>query len=371
MISFDLYSQERYLSSINDNQLSDKGSFGLFSSRDKYINNILSSSLMQNQSNIILNNSNGNINSKFNNSYIYQNNQTSPRKNLTISLSKKNLEYEIKISALKEKLKMLKEDNKNTQNNINLAKLRINKLQSEEKASFRELEKTQKRILNIKTNRKNTFTNKNSSKKKLNLNLSSINNTSNYKYTNKKLNFSTKKKKSIINTEYNSGNKSQILLNIKNNLNNLDKYNSYHNNLKQKKTTFNLLSPKMKYFITKNGINRSYDMIQTDDANFINNEDNQIKTSIYKKRINTNKSDLRAMMKNNLIKKLKEDELNKKKIEKELKQIEKEQYDLCANFSLNFNSRSTESNSYNTNDKRVKMYEEYENDDNIVNYNYM
>ena len=130
MISFDLYSQERYLSSINDNQLSDKGSFGLFSSRDKNINNILSTSLMHNQSNILLNNSNGNITNKFNNSYIYQNNETSPRESLTLLVSKKNLEYEIKISVLKEKLKMLKEKNKKTQNNINLAKLRINKLQN-------------------------------------------------------------------------------------------------------------------------------------------------------------------------------------------------------------------------------------------------
>jgi hypothetical protein len=67
MISFDLYSQERYLSSINDNQLSDKGSFRFFSSRDKNmnnINNILSTSLIQNQSSIILINSNGNINTK-------------------------------------------------------------------------------------------------------------------------------------------------------------------------------------------------------------------------------------------------------------------------------------------------------------------
>ena len=89
MISFDLYSQERYLSSINDNQLSDKGSFGLFSSRDKNINNTLSTSLMHNQSNILLNNSNGNITNKFNNSYIYQNNETSPRESLTLLVSKK------------------------------------------------------------------------------------------------------------------------------------------------------------------------------------------------------------------------------------------------------------------------------------------
>ena len=148
MISFDLYSQERYLSSINDNQISDKGSFGLFSSRDKNINNILSSSIIQNQSNIILNNSNGSINNKFQNSYIYQNNQTSPKEYSTISISKQSLEYDIKIAELKEKLKMLKEENRLNQNNINLAKLRINKLQNEEKVSLRELENTQKKNIN-------------------------------------------------------------------------------------------------------------------------------------------------------------------------------------------------------------------------------
>ena len=127
----------------------------------------------------------------------------------------------------------------------------------------------------------------------------------------------------------------------------------------------------MKYFITKNGINNSYDMIQTDDSNYINNGHNQIKSTIFKKKMNNNKSNLRAQMKINLIKKLKEDELNKKKIEEEIKQIEKEQYALCANFSLNLNSGITESNTKDTSDKRMKMYEEYENDDNIENYNYM
>ena len=370
MISFDLYSQERYLSSINDNQLSDKGSFRFFSSRDKNINNILSTSLIQNQSSIILNNSNGNINNKSHKSNIYQNSQITPKEYSTISTSKKSLECDIKIAELKVKLKMIKEENKKNKNNINLTKLRINKLQNEEKESFRELEKTQQRILKIKTNRKNNFAQKNSSKKRSNLNLSSIKNTinNNYNYTNKKLNFTNKR---IINTECSSGNKSQILLKIKNNLNNLEKHSSYRINLKHKKNTFNLLSPKMKYFITKNGINNSYDMIQTDDSNYINNGHNQIKSTIFKKKMNNNKSNLRAQMKINLIKKLKEDELNKKKIEEELKQIEKEQYALCANFSLNLNSGITESNTKDTSDKRMKMYEEYENDDNIENYNYM
>ena len=91
-----------------------------------------------------------------------------------------------------------------------------------------------------------------------------------------------------------------------------------------------------------------------------------------KKKINNNKSDLRTQMKKNIIKKLEEDELKKRKIEEEIKQIEKEQYDLWLNFSLNINTRSTESNTNNTNDKKMKLYEnkefdeEYEDSDNII-----
>ena len=381
MISFDLYSQERYLNSLNENQLSDKRSFGIFSAREKNANNILSNSLLQNQSSIILNNSNGNINYKSNNSYINKNTPKSPSDELNISITKTNLEYDKRIILLKQKLQTLKEENKNSKNNVNLIKLRINKLQNEEKASIRELEKTKIRILNIKSNRENNFNKKNYSKKKIDLNLSSIKNNK-YEYNKKYLNYTIKNNKSILNTESVNGNKSQISLKIKNSLNNIEKHNSCKINLKRKKysqNNVNIISPKMKYFITKNGINNSYDMITTEDINKNNyngHYQNQKKSSIFKKKINNNKSDLRTQMKKNIIKKLEENELKKRKIEEEIKQIEKEQYDLWLNFSLNINSRSTESNTNNTNDKRMKLYEnkefdeEYEDSDNIVNYNY-
>ena len=156
MISFDLYSQERYLNSFNDNPLSsDKPSlYGIYSTRDKIpINNkLLSSSIIQNQSSLILNNSNGNINindinNKSLNSFLYQNSSTSPPVDFQI------FEYDLKIKELKEKLRVLKEQNKIKENNINFIKLKINKLQNEEKASLRELEQTQKRIIKIKSNR--------------------------------------------------------------------------------------------------------------------------------------------------------------------------------------------------------------------------
>ena len=118
-------------------------------------------------------------------------------------------------------------------------------------------------------------------------------------------------------------------------------------------------------------------MINIDEINNgSNNENLKINISMIKKKSNINKDYLRNNMKKNIIKQLKEDELKKRKIEEEIKQIEKEQYDLWLNFSLNINTRSTESNTNNTNDKKMKLYEnkefdeEYEDSDNIVNYNY-
>ena len=137
MISFDLYSQERYLNSLDDNPLSGKR---IFSSREKKPNNLLSSSIIQTQSGLILNNSNGNINNKSFNSYLYQQSPTIPSDNYfkELNSSKESLEYDIKITTLKQKLQMLKEENKITKNNINIIKLRINKLLNEEKIAKKE-----------------------------------------------------------------------------------------------------------------------------------------------------------------------------------------------------------------------------------------
>ena len=75
------------------------------------------------------------------------------------------------------------------------------------------------------------------------------------------------------------------------------------------------------------------------------------------------------------MKKLVEDEEIKRKIEEELKLIEKEENELWNNFTENMYSVSTESktNTNNTNDKKIKLYMNKENDeeyekDNIVNY---
>ena len=142
MNSFDLYSQERILNSFNDNIISgDNLIFSeIKSTREKNPNNIISSPIIQAQNILKLNNSNDNIKNNSLNSFLYKSIQNSPSENYS------NIEYDNKINELKEKLRALKEHNKISINNINLMKLRINKLQSEEKASIRELENTQQRM---------------------------------------------------------------------------------------------------------------------------------------------------------------------------------------------------------------------------------
>jgi hypothetical protein len=89
-----------------------------------------------------------------------------------------------------------------------------------------------------------------------------------------------------------------------------------------------------------------------------------------------NKKKLKNQIKQNLINKLKKHEKEKKKIEDEIKKIEKEQYNLWINFTENMNSGNTTSNSNNNkfNNNKIKklgLFNENEDDDNIVNYNYI
>ena len=78
-------------------------------------------------------------------------NEVSP---IEADFSKKNLEYDIQISALKKKLSAIKEQRKKSEIQVNMAKLRIKKLLNEEKISIKELEKTKNNIQKIKNNRK-------------------------------------------------------------------------------------------------------------------------------------------------------------------------------------------------------------------------
>jgi len=370
MISFNLYSRERYLNSPNDIiPLKDIQKLGLFSTRELRSNNLLSSSIKYDKNSLILNNSDGNINidNHTSNGYDYHVMSTSPPDNL--KKSKINIEYDNKILLLKKKLQTLKEQNKERSNNINMMKLRIIKLKNEEKSSLHELEKTKNRIIKIKSNRININKSyKKNDTKKINLNLSII---SKDNQNNKTLNIGN----GIIK-------KSQILSKIKNNLINSKKYNSFRNNLncenKNNKYSQNnnlvgeLILPKIKYFITKNGINNSYNMFNIDEINNgSNNESLKINSSMIKKKSKINKDYLRNNMKKNIIKQLKEDELKKREIEEEIKQIEKEQFDLCLNFSLdlsksNINTIKKKTNKTYVNDENEENVDD--DNDNIVNY---
>ena len=360
MISSNLYSRERYLNSPNDIiPLKDIQKLGLFSTRELRSNNLLSSSIKYDKNSLILNNSDGNINidNHTSNGYDYHVMSTSPPDNL--KKSKINIEYDNKILLLKKKLQTLKEQNKERSNNINMMKLRIIKLKNEEKSSLHELEKTKNRIIKIKSNRININKSyKKNDTKKINLNLSII---SKDNQNNKTLNIGN----GIIK-------KSQILSKIKNNLINSKKYNSFRNNLncenKNNKYSQNnnlvgeLILPKMKYFITKNGINNSYNMLNIDEINNgSNNENLKINSSMIKKKSKINKDYLRNNMKKNIIKQLKEDELKKRKIEEEIKQIEKEQFELCLNFSLDL----SKSNMNTIKKKTNKKYVNDENEENV------
>ena len=360
MNSFDLYSQERILNSFNDNIISrDNLIFSeIKSTREKNPNNIISSPIIQAQNILKLNNSNDNIKNNSLNSFLYKSIQNSPSENYS------SIEYDNKINELKEKLRALKERNKISINNINLMKLKINKLQSEEKASIRELENTQQRILKINSNRqKNFFKNNINPKKKININLISI--------KNKNLTLNNTSNNSKTNIYFEHDNKSQNLLKIKNNLNNsINDHNSFRINFNYKNYSLNnsgLMSPKINYFINKNGINNSYELIQTQtEPNYNNNNKKKIRSNIFNKKmknknnnLNDVKIDIKTQIKKSIIKKLEEHEQKKREIEEEIKKIEKEEYELMINFNKSINGENT-SNTNTLNDKKMEMFENQE-----------
>ena len=370
MNSFEL---EQKLNSIYENPLSDARSLEFFSAREN-LSNILSTSKIHNrsiQSNILLNDSNWNINSnnKKDYSYITETNNKSLNQNPNFSFAKKNIEYDIKINALKTKLLAIKEINKNTQNNIQMIKIKIKKLQNEEKVSFRELEKTKKMLLKMRIKKEKNYPKVNSIKN-LNINLTSINNNT--------LSFISNKNSSIINTNNNIKSQSGIFSKKKATI---YKNNSAFVNMNKKRKinltkNSSILSPRIKYFIQKNGTNNSFEIVSNNNIKPIHKPNFGIKTAIFKKNFHPqNKINYKNQLKKNIMKKLEEDEEIKRKIEEEIKLIEKEENELWNNFSENMYSVSTESktNTNNTNDKKNKLYknkdndEEYEND-NIVNY---
>ena len=124
-----------------------------FYSEKNNTSNFLSTSALNNQSSILFQNKST---TNKHNKYLHSGDlPESP------DISKKNLEYDIQLTALKKKLSTIKEQRKKAETKVNLMKLRINKLQNEEKKSKKELDNIKNSIQKIKNNRKKIEANNN------------------------------------------------------------------------------------------------------------------------------------------------------------------------------------------------------------------
>ena len=391
MNSFDKYidNHKKDYSQIEDFPLTLKRTLDLYSDRNNK-SNFISSSSINNQSSILfLNRSSTNKNHT---KFLYNSNILD-----NPDLSKKNLEYDIQIAALKKKLSSLKEQRKQSEMKVNLMKLRIKQLQKEEKESIKELENTKKSIQKIKNNRKKaekkdiykTFSKKN--KKKHNLikikTLSFVNN---------------KNSDNIINNSY-----------FKDNGNKIISHNSFHISMKKNHNFKNNFTPKANYFSNKRILNNSTNRSNISNDNYglysirntsinldkinisynnVNNVNNVNKNKVISnlvsnnnnnnnKNINNknNKIGLKNQIKKDLVDKLKKDEEERKKIQEEIRKIEKEQYNLWINFNDNMNNGNLISDNYINNNLKININKDLnennkdiiEDQDNILNYNFI
>ena len=362
---------------IDDYPLTFKPTLEIFSNRNSTSNYISNSSM--NQSNIFPNKSTNNKNHR---NFLYSNNITE-----ISDISKKNLEYDIQLAALKKKLSSVKEQRKQSEIKVNLMKLRINKLQNEEKASLRELKNITKSIQKIKINRVKAIQkdiNRNFNQNKIknnfvkNKTISFINDNSSISFFSN----SNLKEKSIKIHPHN-------IINISLERNNLNK--NFQKNFTPK-TKF-LSNPKglnnSNSKINKNNISKdnygSYsfrnESINVDKLSFNKNTSkNKVKNRVIpnsiphiNKNVKNDKSkpDLKSQVKKNLENKLKSDEEERKRIQEEIRKIEKQQYDLWMNFNENMNNENYNSNINNNFQKNIKkdlLFKDEE--DNLVNYNF-
>jgi hypothetical protein len=263
-------------------------------------------------------------------------------------LSKINLEHDIYLSSLKRKLAIIKEERKKSEANVINAKKKIIELQKEEEKSLNQLENTKKYITKIIENRKK-YTNKN-----FDIKITKINNIfqtnkrpSNGLYHSDNLNcntwFAHNKKRPIIKPQISSShancnseienniiNNSYLLYNkIKPNINS-SKNNTIESiqksNLSQKKIYSRKKIKTKNNFINKLKYNTNYSENNNNDKNNITNVNNYIN-----KKKNNNKK-----FRESLILRLKKNEEEKKKIEKQIEEIEMEENKLYNNFYDNF-----------------------------------
>ena len=276
-------------------------------------------------------------------------------------LSKINLEHDIYLSSLKKKLAIIKEERKKSEANVMNAKKKIIELQKEEQKSLSQLENTKKYITKIIENRKK-YTNKN-----FDIKITKINNIfqtnkgpNNRLYHSGNLNcktwFAHKKNKPVIKPqlashincqsglENNTINNSYLIYNkLKPSLN-ASKHNTIESIQKSNLSHKKIYSRKRIKIKNKFINNLKDDTYTNTNTNYsVNNNINEINniTSVnnYINQKNNNK-----ILRESLILRLKKNEIEKKKIEKQIKEIEMEENKLYNNFYGNlefYNSAKT------------------------------
>ena len=309
----------------------------------------LEKSIPKKISNISTGNIYGSDYSTITNSNIYNNKNivgvptgTSPTKSLyynTIddyssvasNLSKVNIEHDILLSSLKKKLAMIKDERKKSEICVANKKKKIYELQKEEQKSLKQLENTKKYIKKIIDNRK-----KHNNQKNFDIKITKINNIF---QTNKSPNHKISNTNDICNlsnTWLVPRKKKVIIKKTKTNLSHntccseLGKININYNLNKNNRLTIDL-----------NEINYSKDTNYNNSSNYNNTKNrtiyNRKKISNNNSIKNNNKiSNNKTTLKENLIQKLRQDEEEKTKIQKQIEEIEKEQKDLYNNFYENF-----------------------------------
>ena len=387
MILFNSYiekAKKSLLSSIDDIPLSFKRSLEINSTRNNNSNNI-STSLINNQS-ISFPNRSSSTNRYNKNSY------NGKKEIEELDITKTILEYDIQIASLKKKLSVIKDQRKQSELEVNIKKLRINKLLTEENASIKELQNIKKTIQKIKSSRKknnNNYIKKIYIKNNKNKSHTIINNKS----------FANIKNSTFINSSFKDNNR-------------LKKHKSFYISMKKNKslnndiqTNLDKTTSKENYFINKKdpistsnrgiALNETYDLyslrntsINLDKINinnkFIKNNENNNNNIENKKIIKNyshlninikNSNNLKNQIKQNLENKLKEHEEERKKIQDKIKQIEQEQYELWMNFDKNMNNMNNTPNINTNNNHKIlttnDLYYKDEDDDNIVNYNFI
>ena len=239
-------------------------------------------------------------------------------------LSKKNIEYNIYLSSLKQNLHLIRKERKESENIVTNLKRKIIELQKEEQYSIKQLENVKKHINNIINNRKKY---KIKPKKKL------------HKRTATKDNISIFKTNENLSPNYELYNNINYTFNnwLKSNKKFKNKSQNFENNMCYNKIK-NIDNSFSKTSKCKNKKKISYKAI-----NF--NSENPTKFKIKVKLNNKIKEDKKNIQKNNnknikenLIKQLKKDKEEQMKIQKQIEQIEKEQNSLFINFYENFSN---------------------------------